>query len=129
MMAKPMSTKTDCHAELPCLLKIPRLSSQLHCALGSAQSRTVPHPIGRPAVAAADSCPRSCDRQSCGDCPAEQLVDFAATALTAVLTVLWVYSVRPIVSGLMFSSTTRIAPIMSVILATCRLYQPDTRSM
>ena len=39
------------------------------------------------------------------------------------------YSVRPMVSVLMLSSRTRMAPTTIVILATCRLYQPDTRSM
>jgi len=56
-------------------------------------------------------------------------VAFAATVLTAVFTVLWVYSVRPMVSALRLSSTTRIAPTTSVMMATCRLYQPDTRLM
>ncbi len=61
--------------------------------------------------------------------PAGQEVVFAATVLTAVRTTLLLYSVRPIVSALMLSSRTRMAPITIVILATCRLYQPDTRLM
>ena len=58
-----------------------------------------------------------------------QLAPLAATLLMAVLTVLWVYSVRPIVRALRLSSTIRIVPKASVIMATYRLYQPDTRSM
>jgi hypothetical protein len=42
---------------------------------------------------------------------------------------LLLYSVRPIVSALMLSSRTRMAPTTSVIVAVRRLYQPDTRSM
>src|SRR5512132_2450588 len=108
---------------------MPRRSSQLHDAVGAAQPVTVPHPIGRPACAAADSCDCKLARHSCCFWPAGQEVEFAATLLTAVRTTLLLYSVRPIVSVLMLSSRMRMAPITIVILATRRLYQPDTRLM
>src|ERR1700677_1884730 len=68
-------------------------------------------------------------RHSCWPSVAGQLVPFAATALIAVLTALWLYSVGPMVSALMLSRTTRISPTANVIFAAYRLYQPDTRSM
>src|SRR6516225_6095719 len=129
MRKKPMSTSTNCQNESPCRLKSPRWSIQLQRAPGAWQSRTVPHPIGRPAEAAADSWAWSFDRQSCGFLLVGQLVPLAATALTAVFTAVWLYRVRPMVSTLMLSNTIRIAPTASVIMATCRLYQPDTRLM
>src|SRR5215831_13929756 len=96
---------------------------------GAAQSETVAHPIGRPACVAADSCACRSPRHFCVLSLAGQEVVFAATLLTAVRTTLLLYSVRPIVSALMLISRTRMAPITIVILATCRLYQPDTRLM
>src|SRR5215831_6456661 len=129
MRKKPTSTSTNCQNESPCRLKSPRWSIQLHRAPGARQSRTVPHPIGRPAVAAAESCAWSFDRHSCGSWPGGQLVPLAATVLTAVLTAFWLYKVRPMVSALMLSNTMMIAPTANVITATCRLYQPDTRFM
>src|SRR5690242_18293329 len=126
---KTTSTSTNCQNEPPCRLKSPRWSNQLHPARVGWQSRTVPHPIGRPAVAAADSCAWSFDRHSCVVLLGGQFVPLAATWLTAVLTAFWLYRVRPMVSTLMLSSTIRIAPRISVIMPTCRLYQPDTRLM
>src|SRR5215472_14268191 len=96
---------------------------------GAAQSETVAHPIGRPASVAADSSDCRSPRHFCVLSPGGQEVAFTATLLTAVRTTLLLYSVRPIVSVLRLSSRTRMAPITIVILATCRLYQPDTRLM
>src|SRR5215813_161985 len=96
---------------------------------GAAQSETVAHPAGRPACVAADSCACRSPRHFCVLSSAGQEVVFTATLLTAVRTTLLLYSVRPIVSALMLSSRTRMAPITIVILATYRLYQPDTRLM
>jgi hypothetical protein len=61
--------------------------------------------------------------------PARQVLLCAATVLTAVPTTLLLYRARPLVIVLILSRMTRIAPAVIVILAKCRLYQPDTRSI
>ena len=93
------------------------------------QAETVGQPIGRPAWATADRSVRRLDRHCSWVSSFAQLGWFAATVLTAELTALLLYRVRPMVIVLILSRMTRIAPTAIVILATCRLYQPDTRSM
>src|SRR5262245_28974968 len=115
VIAKPMRTSTTSQPEPPLGLRIPRWSSQLHDVFGFAQAATVAHPIGSPPCAAADRWACRPARQSCWFWPWQEVV-FAATLLTAVPMTLLLYSVRPIVSVLMLSSSTRMAPMTSVIL-------------